>query len=180
MNKKLENKIDLDYNRKDKLENLTLDTEDLDYECVLNKFLVSLSGSNENRAALRNAAESLIYLVNKSYVGKLNFSLCLISHFITGSKSVIELRSRYSPSGSYPTILKYLDKYSKEKLSFPQSSDLIVFFDNNQVLARNWRVKYDCKALVSVVTTLICLIPPVNLQLQRNPYFPPLSIGCIL
>ena len=164
---KLANHSDDEYNLRDKLENITANTCDVDP--ILKKFLVSLSGSTGGNAALLNAAETLIYLVNKKYIGKLNFCLSLISHFITGSKCIVELRSKYSPSGSYPTLLKYLETYTKEKNQFPQDKDVLVFFDNNQVLARNWRVKYDCKALVSVVTTLLCLIPPAEYQLQRNP-----------
>ena len=116
LNVKLRNQFDKDYNIREKLENLTFDSKLCNYDSALNEYLVSLSASNKSNAALLNADDSLVYLVNKKYIGKLNFSLSLIFHFITGSKSIVELRSRYSPSGSYTTLPKYLETYSTEKL----------------------------------------------------------------
>ena len=51
----------------------------------------------------------------------------------------------------------------------PNDKGTIVFFDNNQILARNWNVKDDSKPLVSVITTLISLLSPVDTHHQKNP-----------
>lgn len=51
-----------------------------------------------------------------------------------GSKEAINIASASSPSGSYTSILRWLKAHSKDKINIPQTSDVISFFDNNQVL----------------------------------------------
>ena len=97
------------------------------FKSVLCDFLLALSSIKEITAPMLNAAENLMYLVNGNFIGKLNFFLNLISHFITGSRSVVELRSKYSPSGSYPTLMKYLEKYSENRNEIPTDKDIIFF-----------------------------------------------------
>ena len=112
LNCKLTGVIDRDFGNKEKLEHLSFASEISCCDTVLCEFLFALSGSTNNDAALLNAAENLIYLINPNYTSKLNFSLSYISLLMTGSKSVVEIRGKYSPSGSYSTLLKYLDRYS--------------------------------------------------------------------
>ena len=99
--------------------------------------------------------------------------MSLISYFITGSRTVVELRSKLSPSGSYTTLLKCLYKYSQQSNKIPNDTDIVISFYNNQVLARNLNVKYDIKVMVCVVTTLISLCPPTAAKLQRTPALSP-------
>ena len=94
--------------------------------------------------------------------------MSLISYFITGSRTDVELKSKKNLPGSYTTLLKCLDKYSQQS-NINSQRYIVIFFDNNLVLARNWNVEYDSKVMVSVVTTLISLCPPTAAKLQRNP-----------
>ena len=171
----LYNNVDINYTEKHTLENMSYSHELSAYPNVLCDFLLALAASTDKCAQILNSAEVLTYLVNSNFIGKLNFSMNLISYFMTGSRTLVEVRSRYSPSGSYTTLLKYLDKYSQHRNEIPKDKDIVIFFDNNQVLTRNWNVKYDSKALVSVVTTLISLCPPNSTQLQRNPSLSPMQ-----
>jgi hypothetical protein len=87
---------------------------------------------------------------------------------MTGSKSVIELRSKYSPSGSYTTIMIFFNK-NKTVEKMPESdNDCLTFFDNNQIMARNWNVSYNWKPLVSVITTMVALFPPQKTEIQKT------------
>ena len=60
------------------------------------------------------------------------------------------------------------------KSLIPQpNNDISVFFDNNQIMARNWNVKDNPQALISVITIMVSLVPPVITTLQRNTQFKP-------
>ena len=85
----------------------------------------------------------------------------------------VDIGSRFSPAGSYSFVTGYLNKNSIDPLEIPTDNDFSVFFDNNQIMARNWNVQYNSKALISVITTLTCLIPPQPSTLQMNPRLKP-------
>lgn len=55
------------------------------------------------------------------------FLLLLIDFHFLGSKDGVAIVSACSP------VLKWLSDHSKEKIPFPKESDVISFFDNNQV-----------------------------------------------
>jgi hypothetical protein len=50
-----------------------------------------------------------------------------------GSKDSVGIVSACSPGGSYTMVLRWLNDHSMEKIDFPQDTDVISFFDNNQV-----------------------------------------------
>lgn len=55
-----------------------------------------------------------------------------------------------------------------------------MYFDNNQVLARNWREHFDANAILSAVTTIIHVFPFHPCNVQFYPGLSPRSdIGCI-
>ena len=81
--------------------------------------------------------------MNSNFIGKLNISIVLILYFISGTRTLVDVRSRYSPSGFYTTLMKYLDKYSQHRYEIPIDKDIVIFYDNNQVLTGNWNVKYE-------------------------------------
>ena len=49
----------------------------------------------------------------------------------------------------------------------------IIYFDNNQILSRSWKVAYNSKPLISVVTTVVALQPPTKSSLQHQEHFLP-------
>ena len=161
-------------NNQENLENLNFVHELSAIDICLFTFLKAISTNDNDNHCVLNAAEHVISLSNKNYIGKLNFSLSLMTHFITGSRAAVELRGKYSPSGSYTSIMKYINENSVNQIPYPSGCDILVYFDNNQVLARNWNVKFDCKALISVSTTVLCLIPPTFTALQYEPRLSPL------
>ena len=137
---------------------------------VVYNFLSSLCiDENEQEDEILNAYEHLSNLSNKYYIGPLNFALNILFHFITASKQVLQMRSKYSPSGSYTKALDYLSKNSKTQAQLKFEQDSVLVFDNNQVLARSWNVRLNSKALICVITTVACLIPPNISQYQQMP-----------
>ena len=110
-------------------------------------------------------------MTNEYYIGQINSALNLVGHYFTGSRAIVETNTSntFSPAGSYTTIMKLFDKTTDQGIMESNGGkDKIIFFDNNQVLSRNWSVKYDSKALVSVITPTVELVPPKNYMLQSN------------
>ena len=108
-------------------------------------------------------------------VTPLSFSINLISYYISESKIICSLNNSTSPAGSYPTIRNWISKQNEQPLKSPESCDILTFFDNNQIISRNWRVNYDHKCKVSAITTLIHIVPGLPSQLQEAPDFSPLK-----
>ncbi|XP_045199012.2 uncharacterized protein LOC123553344 [Mercenaria mercenaria] len=120
-----------------------------------------------------NAYETLLQVINPKYIGPLNFAKTVISYFISGSRRIVELNATFSPSGSYATVLDFLKDKATKDHKLPESADCIYFFDNNQIIARSWKVQFNAKPLISVVTTVACLVPPTFLDLQNCERFMP-------
>ena len=90
---------------------------------------------SDKKVKLLNTYEHLVSLAVTNYIGPLNFAINLISYFISGSRNIVDLGSRYSPAGSYSVVTGYLNKNSLNSLEIPTQNDITVFFDNNQ----RWR-----------------------------------------
>lgn len=77
-------------------------------------------------------------------------------------------------------ILNWISENSKHSVHVPPNNDVITYFDNNQVLARNWRVHFDAKAILSAIITIIHAFPFHPCNVQFHPGLSPRSdIGCI-
>ena len=132
-------------------------------------FLFSLCrDENEQEVEILNAYEHLSNL-RKYYIGPLNFALNILVHFITASKQELQMRSKYSPSRSYTKALDFLSESSETPAQLKCEQDSVLVFDNNQVSASSCNVQLDSKALISVITTMACLIPPNISQYQQMP-----------
>ncbi|XP_046346471.2 uncharacterized protein LOC124127059 [Haliotis rufescens] len=144
---------------------------------VVFALLQSLTNVNSDSTAtkhayLARAYEHLYGARNSNVICPLSFAMNLLLYYVTGSKVACNLSAKTSPSGSYQTILKWINEQAAVPVKCPTAGDIITFFDNNQVLARNWRVRYDAKAMVSVVTTLLHIFPPET-TLQTTPHLSP-------
>ncbi|XP_062590242.1 uncharacterized protein LOC134251838 [Saccostrea cucullata] len=120
----------------------------------------------EKAVVISSAVDSVYYLVNTKFVAPLAFAKSLLIYTKTGSKEGVNVASAASPSGSYTSILNWLKANSQEKIKIPDNSDVISFFDNNQVIGRKWRVKNDFKAESSVITSVAHMQP--RSDIQRN------------
>ncbi|XP_062577384.1 uncharacterized protein LOC134239238 [Saccostrea cucullata] len=113
---------------------------------------------------------------NKQYFKQINvimpfsFSVNLLIYYISNSKTVCNHYSAAHPAGSYSSLINWIEEHSTLPIIIPSKHDIITFFDNNQVLARNWRVRYDAKAILSVITTIIHIFqnPCTDLQIKNE------------
>lgn len=92
----------------------------------------------------------------------------MITYFVTGSKLACDINASCSPAGSYTTVLNWIREASSSRIEVENETDVVTFFDNNQVMARNWRVNFDSKASVSVITNFLHLFPSSTSFLQNN------------
>ena len=140
--------------------------------------LVGLSNDDANkgrRLALFAALDCLLAAPTAGTITPLFFALNLILYFVSGSKTIISYLSSISPAGCYTSVLKWFkDKTSKEVVC-PADNDVNTFFDNNQVLARNWRVRYNAKAMLSVITSVIHIKQSIVTNFQNIPELDPYS-----
>ena len=130
---------------------------------VVLSFLSALAGIDnvshcENKIRLlsfRVAIDCLLVTCNLYIITPLFFVLNLIMYFVCGSKIVVNFLSSLSPADCYTSVRNLFRAITTDKIVCPSNTDLITFFNNNQVLSRNWRVRYNSKAMLSVITSVI-------------------------
>jgi hypothetical protein len=147
---------------------------------VSSAFLRSAADSDGDVSTKRNisVAMSLDCLYSARHPNTITpwcFASNLLTYFVSGSKTACTINSSTYPSGCYTTVLNWAKHQADVPIIVPGESDVITYFDNNQVLARNWRVRYDAKAMLGVVTSLIHIIPKDGTTLQHDPALSPSS-----
>ena len=146
---------------------------------VLVAFLLAAVGADASSPVrtlfyIAMAIDCVYCVVRPRCITLLCFMLSLVTYVISGSKLIVRILSSFVPCGSYPTLKKFLaNLQNSDLLPPPPDRDIITFFDNNQILCKNWKVKYDSKCKVSVITTSIHLIPPDISVLQFNQQLSP-------
>ncbi len=134
------------------------------------EFLLAITNiddiSHEQANLLCTSMECLMKMVNSNAIGPYCFLTSVLTYFLSGSKQIVSLLSNLTAGGSYSTITKWLSDNSGSDLKCTLDGDYVSFFDNSQVLGRNWRVHFDCKALMSCITSLIHINSNSNLQTQ--------------
>jgi hypothetical protein len=141
---------------------------------VLTTFLLatanvkSLEENHKKNLCIAGSVDSLLKARNLSTISPIHFYKNLISYYITGSKFITRLNNVHAPAGSYSSIIEWLNNMSCNSLKCTDNGDICTFFDNNQVVARNWRVNYNYKTKASVVTTVINIHPSLRTNIQEN------------
>ena len=77
--------------------------------------------------------EHLYHARNQKFISPISFCQNLLTYYVTGSKFAAQINSRGSPSGSYATIKKWIADHAVQPLTCPDDTDVVTFFDNNQV-----------------------------------------------
>ncbi|XP_062620908.1 uncharacterized protein LOC134282522 [Saccostrea cucullata] len=160
------------YKNVDFLTSATIDTWICERNNVISSLLLSLCGkkmcdlSSTEKTKLIFAIEHLYSLISANIIMPFSFSLNLLTYYMSNSKTVCNMYSSAHPAGSYSSVLKWIEDHATTPISVPFQHDLISYFDNNQVLARNWRVRYDAKAILSYVTTVVHFFPNPTTELQ--------------
>ena len=114
--------------------------------------------SVKKKVALIKPIEDVYYLRNLNIIMSISFGLNLFTFFVTGSKTAIAYNGASSPSGGYSSILSTLNDITLKPLDCP-SGDVDTFFDNCQVVGKNYHVHLQATP-VSVITSIVTYCAP--------------------
>ena len=103
--------------------------------------------SVKKQVALIRSVEDVYYLRNLNLITPMAFGLNLLTFFVTGSKTAITYNGASSPSGGYTSILSTLNDLTLKPLECP-NGDVDTFFDNCQVVGKNYHVHLQATAPV--------------------------------
>jgi len=125
--------------------------------------------------ALVMCVELIYFLRFLNFIGPLSFRINLIQYFSSASKVVATLNGASSPSGGYDTVRKWIKKHATPfKLPSP-NPDIITFFDNDQVLAKTYKIQLHNKLQVSTITNYLHIQPSHNIpSIQIHPHLSPI------
>ena len=123
--------------------------------------------SVKKQVALIRSVEDVYYLRNLNLITPMAFGLNLLTFFVTGSKTAITYNGASSPSGGYTSILSTLNDLTLKPLECP-NGDVDTFFDNCQVVGKNYHVHLQATAPVSVITSTVHIVHPNSGQVQQK------------
>ena len=118
--------------------------------------------------------ESCMGLTAQVNVLPFHFREIVLVHTITVFKLATNLLASSSPFASYNTLTKWYDTIATEKVitSTFKNTDLVVVFDNNQIMQRRWQILIGNTAKCNVLTMVIST-PIGNGHLQSDKQFAP-------
>jgi hypothetical protein len=79
----------------------------------------------------------------------------LLVYYWSQSRMAADIFGSCSPGANYTTLRSVIFKESKDKIVCPDG-DIIIAFDSNQVLSRNWSIRPDATMPVSCITSVCC------------------------
>lgn len=150
--------ISLQYKDVEFLKACDIDTWIQERDTVITSFVFSLcerdlsAMSPAENTKVVYAVEHLYRLVGNNIIMLFSFSLNLLTYYMCTSRTVCDMYCSAHPAGSYSTLQNWIQQHSSNKI-YVRNVDVITYFDNNQVLARNGRVRYDAKAILNYITT---------------------------
>ena len=102
---------------------------------------------------MATACEVIYKMIDASYTGTLSFLHSLNIYGITKSKLAVNLSAGALAGGKYSTITRWLDNQGHTSMPCP-SGDIVVMFDNNQIVGKTWSIKPNNKVQLSIVTNV--------------------------
>jgi 7-cyano-7-deazaguanine synthase in queuosine biosynthesis len=133
---------------------------------VVVSFLKSINESASS-VQLIHAINAIYFISFSSCIMPFSFAINLLIYFFVRSKQVANVLFRHGPYGSYDSIRGWLDRGAEKPLT-PPTGDLVVAFDNDQVLGKSWRVHVSNKMKYSVITSVLYLVCNPLLSLQKH------------
>ena len=162
---------------KDSIKQFSIDGWVTSKNIIVSGFINELVGAKEGKSKqsvyIAAAIDCLMAATISNCITPLFFIFNIVSYFICGSKLTSSTLSAFTPSGSYTTLKNWLQGQMSNLCSLPSLNDIITYFDNNQVLSRNWRVRYDAKVRLSVITSVIHILTNKLTSLQTQLHLDP-------
>ena len=113
--------------------------------------------------------EQIYRLVRPKFVGTASFFHNLNLFAVSNSKSASNINGSLVPGGKYSTISNWLDQQATKPPICPPG-DLVVMFDNEQIVGKTWSIKPHNKVEESIITNIaaVSLSEKTESQKQRD------------
>jgi hypothetical protein len=118
--------------------------------------------------------ENLVRQHDLKFIGPVHKLKALLAYSVTHSRTMMELLSHGSPFPSYTTVRHWFRQQPAiVGIDNVSNSDLVVAFDNNQVIGRQWRINASQGQPLSIVTCKIA----VSISLPAIQFLHELDLG---
>jgi hypothetical protein len=105
------------------------------------------------------------------YISPSSHAENMIIYQFSGSRVVCDVVGKLYGGGSNSSIQRTIEELAEEEPKFP-SGDLIVAYDNNQIIGRQYRVKWQGKIPISVITGVTAFTPVHPSFIQQQTFIP--------
>jgi hypothetical protein len=110
-----------------------------------------LCNSSKDIYMTAHIMEILYKIKRKRVVAPLCFLYNLDAYALTGSKQCLERNSMREPSGTYQTVINWIERQASTAPVCPDG-DILCIFDNDQVIGKCYFIHPDSKVKSSVIT----------------------------
>ncbi len=137
-------------------------------------FLTTTISVSSDKSVLQviNILENIYHLTHNRFIGPFSLLQNLTMLSITGSKLAVNIMGSICAAGKYTHLNAILASGAKNELHCP-NGDIIVMFDNEQVVGKTWNVRPNNKVRQSVVTNVAVVSLEPNGTLQENDSLSP-------
>ena len=123
---------------------------------VVLQFLQGLCEKQPGQAldnhSVQETMEHVYYMRNERFVGPSAFAKTLMVYFSSRSKFAVNVLSKNGPYASYRTLMNWIEEQGSVPLAAPET-DVITFFDNNQIIGKTHHISINNKCQTSTITT---------------------------
>jgi hypothetical protein len=142
---------------------------------VLISFDLRGEKTREDAARLKRHAvkiqDSVLPSLSKMYISPSSQAENMIIYQFSGSRVVCDVIGKLYGGGSYSSIQRTIDELAEVEPKFP-SGDIIVAYDNNQKIGRQYRVTWQGKIPFSVITGITAFTPVHPSFIQQQTFIP--------
>jgi hypothetical protein len=149
------------------LKNLTIGDYVSCMDPVTLNYIDGLCGAGETFMTA-HVMEILYKMKRKRLVAPLSFLHNLDTYALTGSRQCLDRNSVGEPSGSYQTIVNWIDRQAS-KIPICPEGDIVYVFDNDQVIGKTYYIQPNSKVKSSVITNCAWIIIDEHGELQKRP-----------
>ena len=128
--------------------------------------------SDKSVLQLINIVENMYNLSNNRFLGPFSQLQNLTVLSLTNSKLVANIVGSVSAGGKYTHLSSLLNSGTNKHLECP-SGDIVIMFDNEQVVGKSWTVRPNNKVKVSIVTNVAAMSLDPSGTLQQNATISP-------
>lgn len=112
---------------------------------------------------LCKSLEALYGARNLKFIAPFSFMENLMIYYMSQSKTAAEIFGSSCPGGVYSTLKSFIHRETTSELKCPDG-DVVVAFDNNQRLSRNWQIGVNSKMPMSCITSVCSIIHPRGVE----------------